>query len=91
MEYQIKRDFTCPYIGSRNGGNKVIFSNLTLKEAHKKMLELYNELFDNYANNWGIAVRQSSKTFDGAKKTQKDGIREIRYDSRIYKIEKVNN
>jgi len=85
--YRIYLEFQNPYIGQRNGGNRVIADGMTLKQAQARLLELYNEKFDHYAHTWGAAVRVSSNCYDGAQKTEKDGTRELRYDSRTYRIE----
>lgn len=88
--YSIKLKFQNPYIGSRNGGDRTIDDNLSLKQAYKQLLDLYNEKYSNerpYAFNWGIAVMQSRKTIFGATKTFQDGTRSFDWDSRSYSIE----
>lgn len=88
--YSIKLKFDNPYIGSRNGGDKTLCENLTLKSAYAKLLDLYNDKYGNerpYARNWGIAVIQSKPFADGAVPTFKDGTRAFSWDSRIYSIE----
>ncbi len=47
-----------------NSCNIIIANNLTLKEANKKLLELWNKSFADergYATNWSVAVRKSKK------------------------------
>lgn len=88
--YKITLTFSNPYIGSRNGGNKTLSTNLTLKEAYKELLDLYNKYYADergYAHNWGNAVRSSVKYIDGANKTFSDGTRRFEWDSRVFKIE----
>lgn len=87
--YKITLTFSDPYIGSRNGGNKTIEEGLTLKQAQKKLLEMYNDKYDDrgYATNWGIAVNSSARFAEGAYKTSADGTRRFDWDSRIYRIE----
>lgn len=68
----------------------VLESGLTLKEAHKKLLDMYNRMFEcerPYAANWGLAVIQSAPCLFGACKTFQDGTRTFDYDSRTYTIE----
>lgn len=68
----------------------VLESGLTLKEAHKKLLDMYNQEYQDerpYAANWGLAVIQSNRHADGAYATHQDGTRTFDYDSRIYTIE----
>lgn len=61
-----------------------IADQLELKEAYKKLLDMYNYDNSNYpsAPNWGIAVRQNR----GAQATCSDGTRRYDYDSRVYEI-----
>lgn len=61
-----------------------IADQLELKEAYKKLLDMYNDDNRNYpsAPNWGIAVRQDR----GAQATFTDGTRRYEYDSRVYEI-----
>lgn len=86
--YKIERTFSNPYIGSRNGGDRVIYSGLSLKEAQEKLLDMYNDYHSDmgYATNWGMAVIISSKFIFGAHKTHSDGTRSFEYDSRIFSI-----
>jgi hypothetical protein len=85
--YSVKLEYTCPYIGSRNGGNKTFSSGISLLQARKELLELYNNKDFPYADNWGIAVRRSRRTCDGARETFNDGTRSFTWDSRRYFIE----
>lgn len=92
--YRIKLVFQNSYIASRNGGNRTLESGLTLKEAYKKLLDLYNEQYSDerpYANNWGLAVIQSRPYVFGASPTFKDGTRSFDVDSRSYIIELEEN
>lgn len=89
---------TNPYLANRlaefNGKCRIVKAeNLTLKEAQKELLGMYNEMFEDerpYANNWGLAVIQS-RGHDGASRTFSDGTRVFDYDSRRYSIEKVED
>lgn len=61
-----------------------IADQLNLKEAYKKLLDMYNEDNCNYpsAPNWGVAVHQNR----GACATFTDGTRSYKCDSRTYEI-----
>lgn len=64
--------------------------SLTLPEAKKHLLEMYNEKFMDerpYAENWGIAVIQSQNHVHGAYRTFRDGTRSFSWDSRTFSIE----
>lgn len=71
-----------------NGKTKIIIEkDLTLKEAYKKLLDMFNSDYEDegiYAKNWGIAVRISKYR---ASRTYSDGTRRYEYDSRYYSIE----
>ena len=84
--YSIKLIFTNPYIGQRNGGNKTIERDLTLKQAKKKLLEIFNEKSEHYAMTWTQAKKQSAKSFDDAYGSGSTAV--FNYDSRKYFIEK---
>lgn len=83
------------YIANRditfNGNTEVIIeSGLSLKEAQSKLLDLYNEKYENerpFASNWGLAVIQSKPFADGAVSTFQDGTRSFDWDSRNYSIQ----
>lgn len=72
--------------GSTFNGNCeiTIADQLDLKDAYKKLLDMYNDDNSNYpsAPNWGVAVRQDR----GAQATCPDGTRSYEYDSRVYEI-----
>ncbi len=90
MTYCIKLTFQNPYIGSRHGGNATLYTGLPLKEAYKKLLELYNDKYEcerPYASNWGLAVIQSKPFAFGAVPTFRDKTRSFDWDSRSYSIE----
>ena len=74
-----------------NGRTEVTLeSGLTLKEARKILLEMFNGYFDweyGYSPNWGIAVIKSAKRIEGATATYKDGTRSFGWDSRTFSIE----
>lgn len=65
-----------------------IVNGLTLREAQKKLLDMYNtDYSDNrvYCSNWGLAVIQSNRHGVGAYNSC--GTRHYEYDSRVYSIE----
>ena len=50
--YRIAVKYDCPYIAQRNGGNREVDSHLSLKCAQQRLLEMFNERFDEgYAKN----------------------------------------
>lgn len=64
-----------------------IDQDLTLREAQKKLLDMFNEDYEDrgwFAVNWGIAVNISGRL---AAPTFNDGTRQYEYDSRVYRIE----
>jgi hypothetical protein len=69
-------------------------SGLTLKEAHKRLLDLFNTMYrdEYYAANWGMAVLLTRKrAFFGASPTFRDGTRSFEYDGRRFHIEEDGN
>jgi len=82
--YKINLVFTDPYIGSRNGGNKTIAENLSLNEAKKRLLELFNEKTEYYALSWAEAKRKTKRFIECATGTQSKQM--FSFDGRIYKI-----
>ena len=92
--YRITLTFQNPYIAKRNGGNSVICDGLTLKDAQKKLLSMYNQKYEGlrpYAPNWGLAVIQSAPYAFGARPTFADDTRSFDWDSRAYAIEIEEN
>ena len=70
-----------------NGKTEItIESNLTLREAQKKLLDFFNEDYDTYYQNWGL-VRCNH--YDESS-SRPDGTRSYEYDSRYYSIEEDN-
>lgn len=66
-----------------NGRTMIVLKNrLTLKEAQRSLLELYNEKKETSYSNWGLAVIHSHL----AACTHSDGTRQFEDDSRFYKI-----
>ena len=61
-------------------------TGLTLKEAHKKMLQFFNEDYGTYFSNWGLV--RCNHPFESS--THNDGTRSYEYDSRQYSIEQEN-
>lgn len=81
---------TNSWIASRDvnfrGKCEVTFKeNLTLREAQKELLRMYNYDYDTCWSNWGLAVIHSN----GYAWSGDDGIRTYVYDSRAYNIEEI--
>lgn len=71
-----------------NGKTQIIVAgNLTLKEAQRKLLSMFNDCYELNCRNWGMAVIARRKRAEGAFKTRKDGTRCFEYDSRYFSIE----
>ena len=91
MRYNIVAEtngYLAKRLGEFNGKCRVVKSSgLTLKEAQKELLRMYNEMFEDerpFARNWGFAVIQSHRHVDGAFPTHSDGTRTCEYDGRRY-------
>ena len=65
----------------------VIADNLTLKEARRRLLSMFNECYELGCSNWGAAVMARKNRAEGAYKTHEDGTRSFDYDSRTFSIE----
>lgn len=86
---------TDAYKASRNSRFKehetecIVRESLSLKQAYMELLYLYNVVCTTLpgASNWGCAVRQSKRCYEGAQKTFKDGTRSFCYDGYTYSIE----
>ena len=79
---------TNSYIAQRdiefNGRTSIVIDEgLSLREAQKKMLKMFNEDYDTYFPNWGL-VRAH---FPFNSSTFYDGTRSYGFDSRYYGIE----
>lgn len=75
-----------------NGKSEVVVaSNLTLKEARERLLEMFNDDYECYCPNWGIAVNMRRNKVFGAATTFRDGTRAYEYDGRRYSIEIEEN
>ena len=71
-----------------NGKTEIIIAgNLTLKEAQRKLLSMFNDCYDLNCSNWGMAVIARKKCAEGADETYEDGTRSFDYDSRTFSIE----
>ena len=71
-----------------NGKTEIIVAgNLTLKEAQRKLLSMFNDCYDLNCSNWGMAVIARKKRAEGAYPTHEDGTRSFDYDSRTFSIE----
>ena len=80
------------YIAKRdtqfNGKTAIIVAgNLTLKEAQRKLLLMFNDCYELNCSNWGMAVIARRYRAVGAFKTRNDGTRCFEYDSRYFSIE----
>ena len=65
----------------------VIDDNLTLKEAQRRLLSMFNGYYELNCSNWGMAVIARKKRAEGACKSHEDGTRCFIYDSRYFGIE----
>ena len=65
----------------------VIADNLTLKEAQRRLLFMFNECYETDCKNWGMAVMARKNRAEGAYKTHDDGTRCFDYDGRTFSIE----
>ena len=65
----------------------IIADNLTLKEAQRKLLSMFNGYYELNCSNWGMAVIARKKRAEGAYKTHEDGTRCFDYDGRTFSIE----
>lgn len=75
------------YIAARdinfNGKEEIVIDEgLSLKEAQEKLLDMFNEDYETYFRNWGLA--RSHYPYNTT--TYKDGTRSYEYDSRYYYI-----
>lgn len=71
-----------------NGKTEIIVAgNLTLKEAQRRLLSMFNECYELGCSNWGMAVIARKKRAEGAHPTHEDGTRCFDYDSRTFSIE----
>lgn len=71
-----------------NGKTEIIVAgNLTLKEAQRRLLSMFNGYYELNCSNWGMAVIARRYRAEGACKTRDDGTRSFIYDSRYFSIE----
>ena len=71
-----------------NGKTEIIVAgNLTLKEAQRRLLSMFNDCYALNCSNWGAAVMARKNRAEGAYKTHEDGTRSFDYDSRTFSIE----
>lgn len=70
--------------GQRNV--KTIEANLSLQEAYKELLSMYNRYSFSVAKNWGMAVMLSKGDLE-ARPTFNDGTRCFSFDTKTYWIE----
>ena len=79
---------TNSYIAQRdilfNGKTKIVIAvGLTLREAQKKLLDMFNEDYDTCFPNWGLV--RAHFPYDSS--TYRDGTRSYEFDSRRYGID----
>lgn len=65
----------------------VIDDNLTLKEAQRRLLSMFNGYYELGCSNWGMAVIATKSRDFCAYPTSEDGTRCFDYDSRTFSIE----
>ena len=65
----------------------IIADNLTLKEAQRKLLSMFNDCYELGCSNWGMAVIATKSRDFCAYKTHDDGTRCFEYDGRTFSIE----
>ena len=71
-----------------NGKTEIdVEKNLTLKEAQRKLLSMFNDCYELNCSNWGMAVIARRYRAEGAFKTRNDSTRCFEYDSRYFSIE----
>lgn len=71
-----------------NGKTEIVVEkNLTLKEAQRKLLSMFNECYELGCSNWGTAVIATKSRVFCAYKTHDDGTRCFDHDGRTFSIE----
>ena len=71
-----------------NGKTEIVVAdNLTLKEAQRRLLFMFNECYETDCKNWGMAVIATKSRVFCAYKTHDDGTRCFDYDGRTFSIE----
>lgn len=71
-----------------NGKTEIIVAgNLTLKEAQRKLLSMFNKCYELGCSNWGAAVMARRHCVFCAYPTRDDGTRCFEYDGRTFSIE----
>ena len=90
--YSIKAR-TNGYTASRdaefNGKTEIsIKDGLTMKDARKELLSMFNRKYGTSYTNWWTAVRETRNDVFGARPTFSDGTRAFDYDGRTYFIER---
>lgn len=84
--YKIALVFMNPYIGSRNGGNRIISEGLSIEKAKAELLQLFNEnCNDGYAETWEEAKELTKNRILSANGEGENAYFE--YDSRRFSIE----
>ena len=66
---------------------RVVFKGLSIEEARKELLDMFNRDFDTNYTNWGLAVNATKKMTDHACETFSDGTRWYCYDTKKVYIE----
>ena len=71
-----------------NGKTEIVVEdNLTLKEAQRKLLSMFDEYYELDCSNWGAAVMARIHRVFCAYPTSDDGTRCFEYDGRTFSIE----
>lgn len=70
----------------RHKGVRIEETGLTLREAHRLLLEKFCNLTETWYPNWGLAVARTGDRFDRANATDADGLRSFSYDVYNYSI-----
>ena len=71
-----------------NGKTEIVVAdNLTLKEAQRKLLSMFNDCYELGCSNWGMAVIATKSRDFCAYQTHDDGTRCFEYDGRTFSIE----
>lgn len=85
---------TDPYTASRNSKfeshktSYIVKTFVTLKEAQRELLSIFNSVTDVYLPNWGLVICHYSGYKNGISATShRNGLRSFEYDAYKYTIE----
>ena len=70
----------------RHTGVRIEETGLTLREAHRLLLDKFCNLTETWYPNWGLAVARTGDRLDHANATDADGLRSFSYDVYNYSI-----